>query len=296
MKTLVINMFAGPGAGKTTCAWIVASTLKKMGFVTEYVSEYAKELVWDKDFEKLDGSLAHQKELLAEQTHRIDRLNGQVDFIVTDSPILLNAMYLKEGTEQERSQYTDQVFEQFSSYSNFCVFIQRGTDFEQEGRIHSLAQSQEIDRQVLDMMQHYGIYFGTYTHKTVGVIAKNCVKTYHRINQLPQQQATTQQATESPSPGSTAAKPAPSPEEIAGQIYDLTADYAPERVWGKDRNQQIDLAAQYIRRGKTGEISSLLTEIRDYGGSEEMVRKAGGLLEKLEQCAPKKERGQEVEL
>ena len=45
MKTLVVNLFAGPGAGKTTCAWEIASELKKRGIVTEYVPEYAKELV-----------------------------------------------------------------------------------------------------------------------------------------------------------------------------------------------------------------------------------------------------------
>ena len=28
-KTVVVNLFAGPGAGKTTCAWAIASELKK---------------------------------------------------------------------------------------------------------------------------------------------------------------------------------------------------------------------------------------------------------------------------
>ena len=42
MNTMVVNCYAGPGAGKTTCAWEVASQLKKKGINTEYVSEYAK--------------------------------------------------------------------------------------------------------------------------------------------------------------------------------------------------------------------------------------------------------------
>ena len=53
MKTLVVNLFAGPGAGKTSCAWEIASELKKRGIVTEYVPEYAKELVWDENYEAL---------------------------------------------------------------------------------------------------------------------------------------------------------------------------------------------------------------------------------------------------
>ena len=38
--TVVVNLLAGPGAGKTTCAWAIASELKKRGIETEYVSEY----------------------------------------------------------------------------------------------------------------------------------------------------------------------------------------------------------------------------------------------------------------
>ena len=38
MNTMVVNCYAGPGAGKTTCAWEVASQLKKKGINTEYVS------------------------------------------------------------------------------------------------------------------------------------------------------------------------------------------------------------------------------------------------------------------
>ena len=125
MKTIVVNMFAGPGAGKTTCAWQVASELKKRGYITEYVPEYAKELVWDKNFDLLDGTLDHQKQLLEVQAHRLERLKGQVDFIVTDSPLMLNAIYLT-GSPEEMKRYTDQVYRRFAAYDNFSVFIQRG--------------------------------------------------------------------------------------------------------------------------------------------------------------------------
>lgn len=56
-NTIIVNLFAGPGAGKTTCAWEIASELKKRNIQAEYVPEYAKELVWDEKRELLDGSL-----------------------------------------------------------------------------------------------------------------------------------------------------------------------------------------------------------------------------------------------
>ena len=52
--------------------------------------------------EMLDGSAKNQFEILKEQTRRVDRLYDQVDFIVTDSPILLNEIYNKELTPEYR--------------------------------------------------------------------------------------------------------------------------------------------------------------------------------------------------
>ena len=65
-KTIVVNLLAGPGAGKTTCAWEIASELKKRNLETEYVPEYAKEFVWENKTDILDGSLEHQKILYEE--------------------------------------------------------------------------------------------------------------------------------------------------------------------------------------------------------------------------------------
>ncbi len=64
----------GRGAGKTTCAWEIASELKKRNIQAEYVPEYAKELVWDEKRELLDGSLKNQRKLFQEQNHRLARL------------------------------------------------------------------------------------------------------------------------------------------------------------------------------------------------------------------------------
>ena len=46
-QTVVINLFGGPGAGKSTCAMEICSELKKHGLSAEYVQEYAKELVYE---------------------------------------------------------------------------------------------------------------------------------------------------------------------------------------------------------------------------------------------------------
>lgn len=182
--TIVINAFAGPGAGKTTSCLEVAEKLKKQGFVTEYVQEYAKELVYDNNLIMLDGHYEHQFAILNEQMKRINRLYGKVDFIVTDSPILLNNTYLNEDKNTEvYSAYSDSVNKLYGLYNNFNYFVERDTSvFEKEGRIHNLEQSIAIDNELKNMLHNNQIDFDVYTHATIDNIHLGYEKTKFIIN------------------------------------------------------------------------------------------------------------------
>lgn len=178
--TIVINAFAGPGAGKTTSCLEVAEKLKKQGFVTEYVQEYAKELVYDNNLIMLDGQYEHQFAILNEQMKRINRLYGKVDFIVTDSPILLNNTYLNEDKNTEvYSAYSDSVNKLYGLYNNFNYFVERDTSvFEKEGRIHNLEQSIAIDNELKNMLHNNQIDFDVYTHATIDNIVRDSTIIY----------------------------------------------------------------------------------------------------------------------
>ena len=107
----------------------ITAALKKEGYNAEYVQEYAKELVYEKDMEMLDGSPEHQYEILKEQTRRMDRLYDQVDFIVTDSPVMLNTIYNKQLTPE----YESLVNELQGEYINYSFFMERDvSNFEEE--------------------------------------------------------------------------------------------------------------------------------------------------------------------
>lgn len=179
-NTIVINAFAGPGAGKTTSCLEVAEKLKKQGFVTEYVQEYAKELVYDNNLIMLDGHYEHQFAILNEQMKRINRLYGKVDFIVTDSPILLNNTYLNEDkTTEVYSAYSDSVNKLYGLYNNFNYFVERDTSvFEKEGRIHNLEQSIAIDNELKNMLHNNQIDFDVYTHATIDNIVRDSTIIY----------------------------------------------------------------------------------------------------------------------
>ena len=180
-KTIIISAFGGPGSGKTTASFHVACELKKLNYVVEYVPEYSKELVWDKNWDLLDGSYEHQKEILRVQKHRLDRLIGQVDFIVTDAPLINNTIYLNNCPEKE--EHAKYVLKLFNEYNNFIFVVARDTSkYEQEGRIQNLEEAIEKDKEIKRLLDDAGLYYGAYDHRHLDVVVKNAIKTYKRVN------------------------------------------------------------------------------------------------------------------
>lgn len=49
MPTLVVNLFGGPGSGKSTGAAYVFARLKMLGYNAELVTEFAKDKTWEKN-------------------------------------------------------------------------------------------------------------------------------------------------------------------------------------------------------------------------------------------------------
>lgn len=176
---IVLNAYGGPGAGKSVACLDVCSALKKAGYTAEYVQEYAKELVYDKNMEMLNGTAKNQFEILKEQTRRVDRLYDQVDFIVTDSPIMLNTIYNRELTPE----YVSMVHDLNESYLNFSFFIERdASNFEEEGRIHNLQESIEKDTEITDMLQKNEIEYKSYSHEMTEDIVNDAINMFKRYN------------------------------------------------------------------------------------------------------------------
>ena len=86
---LVVNLFGAPSAGKSTGAAYVFSQLKLRNINAELVTEYAKDKVWEESVEVFKN----QAYIFGKQYFRISRVDGKVDVVVTDSPILLSAYY-----------------------------------------------------------------------------------------------------------------------------------------------------------------------------------------------------------
>ena len=100
---LNINFFGGPGTGKSTTSAGVFHEMKKNGYKVEYVSEYAKDLVYSKDFYKIKDQLM----ILAKQHHPWFKLEEQVDYTVNDGPFLLGSIYLQDSPHLPKKEFED---------------------------------------------------------------------------------------------------------------------------------------------------------------------------------------------
>ena len=90
MKTTrVINFYGGPSSGKSTAAAGLFYKMKMLGYSVELTDEFAKECVWEGNVPMLKDQLW----VLAHQHRKILRLKGQVDYVITDSPVLLSPIY-----------------------------------------------------------------------------------------------------------------------------------------------------------------------------------------------------------
>jgi len=88
---LIINLWGGPGAGKTTTASGLFSILRhKWHCNLELITEFATDLC----FEQARENLKDQVYLLGNQYHRIWRAEKVgVECVITDAPIGLNKVY-----------------------------------------------------------------------------------------------------------------------------------------------------------------------------------------------------------
>lgn len=143
-NTIIVNLYGGPGSGKSTTCAGVFERLKLRNINCEMATEYAKDKVWEESFKTLDDQIY----VFGKQLHKINRLIGKVDVVITDSPLLFSIQYDKEKNEAFKTL----VLDQYNRMNNLNFFIVRNNHYEPKGRMQTLEESKEIDENIKNIL------------------------------------------------------------------------------------------------------------------------------------------------
>lgn len=156
--TLVVNLFAGPGAGKSTTAAGAFYHLKHTNCNVEMAHEFAKDLTW----EDRGRTLRFQPYVAAKQIWRVHRLLGQVDAVITDSPIILSTVYKGEGYTPAFEAY---VLDTFREWDTLNIFLLRDNErgYNPRGRSQNETEAIGLDCKIWSTLDHHDIRFHTVT-------------------------------------------------------------------------------------------------------------------------------------
>lgn len=136
-KTLFINLFGGPGCGKSTLCASIFTELKIKGVDCEMALEYAKDVVWEESFSKLKNQIY----IFGKQHLRINRLLGKVDVVITDSPLINSIVY--DATEN--SYLKSLVLYEFSKLNTINYYLTRATEYNPNGRMQTADDAIKVD-------------------------------------------------------------------------------------------------------------------------------------------------------
>ena len=176
--TKIINLFGGPGIGKSSIASGLTYKLKKKHITCDNPYEFPKLLAWDENH----SAIRDQLYVLANQHRGIVKSYGNVDYIILDSPILLSLTYRNYYKSNEYpatlygKTFDNLVLETFNQYENINILLERGEgNHNEKERYQSLDESKELDKAIeLSMIKNNIPYY-------VVKVGKNTVKDILKI-------------------------------------------------------------------------------------------------------------------
>lgn len=145
-KLKVINIFGGPGAGKSKIRAGLFNLMKEARISCEEVTEYAKGVTWDNNQDKLSDQLY----IFAKQNRQLERLRGKVSWVISDSPLILSMHYRPLNYFPET--FGNLVKEVWKSYENVNFFINRVGSYAPTGRNQTEEEAKQIDLDIRNLM------------------------------------------------------------------------------------------------------------------------------------------------
>lgn len=159
--TTIINLYSGPGGGKSTIAAALFGKMKSNGYSVELLSEYAKECF----YENKTFTVNDQIYVLGKMFHKFYMLNNKIDYIISDSPILLSIIYFRRTPLYNVMSYDIyqkfvlELYNVFNKTVNLIINRNYDITFEKNGRYHNVDESVEIDSEILTLLKDNNIKY-----------------------------------------------------------------------------------------------------------------------------------------
>jgi hypothetical protein len=153
---LLINLYGGPGSGKSTGAAYIFSQLKLDGIDCEYVSEFIKDKIWEDN----KAVYANQFYITAKQSFKISRTKDKVDVVVTDSPIFMGGYYAMNDPIYG-GDYVNVLKRVQAQYPSSNYFIKRVKKYNPNGRFQNEEQAIQVCNDIEDYLNGNEIHFCT---------------------------------------------------------------------------------------------------------------------------------------
>jgi hypothetical protein len=156
--TKVINIIGGPGCDKALFSSAIVLNLMLRNKTVENIPDYSKLLVWQKDFE----GLKNQYQIAQRQFEMLDLLDGQVQFLVTESslPQLLyyNAHYADNICDVAKTR--TKILQWYKQHTNVNIMVQRSDKkYLHSGRFQNEEEARGIDKGLRETLRYEGLPF-----------------------------------------------------------------------------------------------------------------------------------------
>lgn len=157
--TKVINIIGGPGSDKSLFTGAILLYLHLHHKTVELIPDYAKSLVWQKDFD----ALRNQYRIAQQQFQMLGLLDGQVQYLVTESS-LPQVLYYNEFYPEnicDVGKTRKQIIEWYRQFNNVNILVERASErkYIHTGRFQDEEQAKEVDRGMRALLRREGLPF-----------------------------------------------------------------------------------------------------------------------------------------
>jgi len=184
-KHIIINLFAGPGSGKSTVAAGLFNYFKKNGYNCELAPEVAKDLTYSRS-----RAINNQFFISASQYQEIFKVIdywdsiGEKGILIMDSPIIIGLAFYEFNTGIFDKSLKDIVFSKFLPelnkdfiFKNINIFLDNSNiSYNPVGRNETKLESSNINFMIKNLLKNNKISYKKINSTYSNSINKYCFK------------------------------------------------------------------------------------------------------------------------